>query len=55
MLRLDSGNIAELAIYALQKQKELGMMDPKKDKICISDGVSTIEKFNKVCDAIRDA
>jgi len=55
MLRLDSGNIAELAIYARQKQKELGMMDPKKDKICISDGVSTIEKFKKVCNTIRDA
>ena len=55
MLRLDSGNVAELAIYALQKQKELWMTDPKKDKICISDGVSTIEKFNKVCDAIREA
>lgn len=56
MLRLDSGNIAELAIYALKKQKELWMVDPKKDKICISDGVSTIDKFkNKVCDAVRRA
>ena len=55
MLRLDSGNIAELAIYALQRQKELWMTDSKKDKICISDGVSTIEKFNKVCDQIREA
>ena len=55
MLRLDSGNVAELAIYALQRQKELGMMNPKQDKICISDWVSTIEKFNKVCDAVRDA
>lgn len=55
MLRLDSGNIAELAIYALQKQKELWMTDPKKDKICISDGVSTIEKFKKVCDIVKDA
>ena len=55
MLRLDSGNIAELAIYALQKQKEMWMMDPKKDKICISDGVSTIEKFKKVCGMVRDS
>ena len=55
MPRLDSGNIAELAVYTLKRQKELWMMDPKKDKICISDWVSTIEKFNQVCDAVREA
>ena len=55
MLRLDSGKVAELAIYALQKQKELWMTDPRKDKICISDGVSTIEKFNDVCNKVREA
>jgi len=31
------------------------MTNPKKDKICISDGVSTIEKFKKVCGMVRDA
>jgi hypothetical protein len=31
------------------------MTDPKKDKICISDGVSTIEKFNDVCNKVREA
>jgi hypothetical protein len=32
------------------------MMDFKKDKICISDGVSTIGKFrDEVCDAVRKA
>ena len=56
MLRLDSGDIAQLAIYALNRQKELWMMDFKKDKICISDGVSTIGKFrDEVCDAVRKA
>jgi len=55
MPRLDSGNIAELAIYTLKRQKELWMTDLKKDKIYISDWVSTIEKFNQVCDAVRDA
>lgn len=55
MLRLDSGKVAELAIYALQKQKELWMTNPRKDKICISDGVSTIEKFNDVCNKVREA
>ena len=55
MLRLDSGKVAELAIYALQKQKDLWMTDPRKDKICISDGVSTIEKFNDVCNKVREA
>lgn len=55
MLRLDSGNIWELAVYALQKQKELWMMNPKTDKICISDGVSTIEKFKNVCNIVKEA
>ena len=55
MLRLDSGNIAELAVYALKKQKEMWMVNPKTDKICISDGVSTIEKFKNVCDIVKEA
>ena len=55
MLRLDSGNIAELAVYALKKQKEMWMVNPKTDKICISDGVSTIEKFKNVCNIVKEA
>jgi hypothetical protein len=31
------------------------MTNPKKDKICISDGVSTIQKFKEVCGKVREA
>ena len=55
MPRLDSWDMPELAVYALKRQQELWMTDPKKDKISISDGVSTIEKFNSVCDAVEKA
>jgi hypothetical protein len=30
-------------------------MNPKTGKICISDGVSTIEKFKNVCDIVKEA
>ncbi len=55
MLRLDSGDIAELAIYALSRQQELWMTNPNKDKICVSDWVSTIEKFKNLRKAIKEA
>ena len=51
----ESGDIAELAIYALSRQQELWMTNPNKDKICVSDWVSTIEKFKNLRKAIKEA
>lgn len=52
--RLDSGEIPELVQNALIKQKKLWMTDPTKDKVYVSDGVSTIWKFRNVCNAARE-
>ena len=41
-IRLDSGDIAAQAVYALKRLKEEGMCDPDMDKVIASD-ISTIE------------
>ncbi len=46
-MRLDSGDIAEQAVYALRRLKEEGMCDPDMDKIVASD-ISTIDGIRKV-------
>lgn len=46
-MRLDSGDIADQAVYALRRLKEEGMCDPDMDKIVASD-ISTIEGIRKV-------
>jgi len=51
--RLDSGEMPELVKSALEKQKELWMTNPQRDKVYVSDGVSTIWKFRDVCNAAR--
>ncbi|MDR0860993.1 MAG: hypothetical protein LBO09_08780 [Candidatus Peribacteria bacterium] len=51
--RLDSGDIPQLTLETLQRQKEAGMFDPKRDKICVSEGINTIEKIKNLEDMVR--
>lgn len=52
--RLDSGEMPELVAKTLEKQSKIWMTDSMKDKVYVSDGVSTIWKFRNVCNAARE-
>ncbi|MDR2541433.1 MAG: nicotinamide phosphoribosyltransferase domain-containing protein [Candidatus Peribacteria bacterium] len=53
--RLDSGDITQLTLDMLQRQKEAGMSDTTRDKICISEGIGSIEKIKNLEDTVREA
>ena len=53
-IRLDSGDIAGQAVYALRRLKEEGMCDPDMDKVMASD-ISSIEGIRHVENSVREA
>ncbi|MEA3387232.1 MAG: hypothetical protein U9Q66_02360 [Patescibacteria group bacterium] len=53
-MRLDSGNLAEQAAYALKEQVKTGMMDPTRDKIIVAD-ISTIDDIRIAEEACAEA
>ncbi|MFZ2151366.1 MAG: hypothetical protein WAZ12_01240 [Candidatus Absconditicoccaceae bacterium] len=53
-MRLDSGDLADQAVYALRKLQENGMLDPKMDKIVVAD-ISTVDDVRRVEDAVTAA
>lgn len=50
-MRLDSGDLADQAVYALKKLKENWMLDPILDKIVVAD-ISTVDDIRRVEDAV---
>nr|MDD3720289.1 nicotinamide phosphoribosyltransferase domain-containing protein [Candidatus Gracilibacteria bacterium] len=52
--RLDSGDLANQAVYALQKMKENSMLNPMTNKIVVAD-ISTIEDIVEVELAVTEA
>ncbi len=50
-MRLDSGDLADQAVYALKKLQEHDMLDPKLDKIVVAD-ISTVDDVRRVEDAV---
>jgi len=46
--------LADQAVYALQKLKANGMLDPQLDKIIVAD-ISTVDDLIRVENAVRDA
>lgn len=53
-MRLDSGDLADQAVYALKKLQEQGMLDPKLDKIVVAD-ISTVDDVRRVEEAVTAA
>ncbi len=53
-MRMDSGNVAQLAIHALKRQSEMGFSDPVLDKVAISD-VDSLEEMVEIDSKIRAA
>ncbi|MDR0607626.1 MAG: hypothetical protein LBG52_04705 [Candidatus Peribacteria bacterium] len=53
--RLDSGDIPTLTVEALQMQKERGMLDPKRDTITVSEGLSDIEAVRALEEKVKKA
>lgn len=53
-MRLDSGDLADQAVYALKKLQEHDMLDPKLDKIVVAD-ISTVDDVRRVEDAVKNA
>ena len=53
-MRLDSGDLADQAVYALKKLQEHDMLDPKIDKIVVAD-ISTVDDVRRVEDAVTAA
>jgi nicotinic acid phosphoribosyltransferase len=52
--RLDSGDITQLTLDTLQRQKDAGMSDTARDKVCVSEGISTIEKLKNLENTVRE-
>lgn len=46
-MRLDSWNLVDQAIYALNKQKENWLLDPAKDKIVVAD-ISDVDQIKEI-------
>ncbi|EKE29987.1 MAG: hypothetical protein ACD_2C00065G0003 [uncultured bacterium (gcode 4)] len=46
-MRLDSWDLVDQAIYALNKQKEAWLLDPSKDKIVVAD-ISNVDKIREI-------
>jgi len=53
-MRLDSGDLANQAVYALKKLQENEMLDPTLDKIVVAD-ISTVDDVRHVEDAVTEA
>ena len=53
-MRLDSGDLADQAVYALKKLQEHDMLDPKLDKIVVAD-ISTVDDVRRVEEAVTAA
>lgn len=53
-MRLDSGDLADQAVYALKKLQEHDMLDPKIDKIVVAD-ISTVDDVRRVEEAVTAA
>jgi hypothetical protein len=53
-MRLDSGDLADQAVYALKKLQEHDMLDPKLDKIVVAD-ISTVDDVRRVEEAVAAA
>lgn len=53
-MRLDSGDLADQAVYGLTKLKENNMLDPKQDKIVVAD-ISNVSDIIKVENAVKAA
>ncbi|MCX6824448.1 MAG: hypothetical protein NT085_04975 [candidate division SR1 bacterium] len=53
-MRLDSGDLANQAVYALKKLQENGMLDPTLDKVVVAD-ISTVEDVRNVENAVIEA
>lgn len=53
-MRLDSGDLAKQAVYALKKLQEQGMLDPQLDKIVVAD-ISTVDDVRNVEKAVTEA
>lgn len=53
-MRLDSGNLADQAVYALESCRKAGMLDPALDKIVVAD-ISSYEDVVRVEKAVADA
>ncbi|MBP8016419.1 DUF5598 domain-containing protein [Candidatus Gracilibacteria bacterium] len=51
-MRLDSGDLVDQAIYALNKQKENGLLDPKLDKIVVAD-ISNVDKIKEIEEKVK--
>lgn len=52
--RLDSGDVAEQAVYCLEEQMKYNMMDPSRDKIVVED-ISNIDQLRRVEDLCEKA
>ncbi|MFA6255719.1 MAG: hypothetical protein WC606_00920 [Candidatus Absconditabacterales bacterium] len=53
-MRLDSGDLADQAVYALKKLQKENMLDPKLDKIVVAD-ISTVDDVRRVEEAVTAA
>lgn len=53
-LRLDSGDVKEQALYALDRQRQEGFLDPLRDKVVV-EGIDDIEEISKIDKACVDA
>ncbi|EKE27469.1 MAG: hypothetical protein ACD_3C00205G0022 [uncultured bacterium (gcode 4)] len=53
-MRLDSWDLVDQAIYALNRQKEAGLLDPNKDKIVVAD-ISDVDKIREIEAKVKDA
>ncbi len=51
-MRLDSWDLVDQAIYALNKQKENGLLDPKLDKIVVAD-ISNVDKIKEIEEKVK--
>ena len=53
-MRLDSGDLATQAVYALKQLQKHDMLDPTLDKIVVAD-ISTVDDVRRVEDAVTEA
>lgn len=53
-MRLDSGDLADQAVYALKQLQAYHMLDPKLDKIVVAD-ISTVDDVRRVEEAVKAA
>lgn len=51
-IRLDSGDIAAQAVYALKRYKQMGFLDPEKDKV-VAEDLDKVEEMYEIDEAVR--